>query len=62
MRPTISQLRAWDVANLDAAAKAIEDASKNLDLSIDGVVRDLDSAESFWKGKAFQSAYDQASN
>ncbi|CPU96088.1 Conserved hypothetical protein (peptidase?) [Mycobacteroides abscessus] len=33
MRPTISQLRAWDVANLDAAAKAIEDASKNLDLS-----------------------------
>jgi len=62
VRPTISQLRAWDVANLDAAAKAIEDASKNLDLSIDGVVRDLDSAESFWKGKAFQSAYDQASN
>lgn len=62
MRPTISQLRGWDVANLDAAAKAIEDASKNLDLSIDGVVRDLDSAESFWKGKAFQSAYDQASS
>jgi len=62
VRPTISQLRGWDVANLDAAAKAIEDASKNLDLSIDGVVRDLDSAESFWKGKAFQSAYDQASS
>lgn len=62
MRPTISQLRGWDVANLDAAAKAIEDASKNLDLSIDGVVRDLDSAESFWKGKSFAAAYDQASS
>ncbi|TEA02163.1 hypothetical protein [Mycobacteroides salmoniphilum] len=62
MRPTISQLRGWNVANLDAAAKAIEDASKNLDLSIDGVVRDLDSAESFWKGKSFKSAYDQASS
>jgi uncharacterized protein YukE len=62
VRPTISQLRGWDVANLDAAAKAIEDASKNLDLSIDGVVRDLDSAESFWKGKSFAAAYDQASS
>lgn len=62
MRPTISQLRGWDVANLDAAAKAIEDASKNLDLSIDGVVRDLDLAESYWKGNAFKSAYNQASN
>nr|WP_199344287.1 hypothetical protein [Mycobacteroides chelonae] len=47
---------------MDAAAKAIEDASKNLDLSIDGVVRDLDSAESFWKGKSFAAAYDQASS
>ncbi|MBA0047639.1 hypothetical protein [Mycobacterium sp. NPDC050853] len=62
MRPTISQLRGWDMGNLDAAAKAIEDASKNLDLSIDGVVRDLDSAESYWKGSSFKSAYNQASS
>ncbi|MUM19678.1 hypothetical protein FZI91_21600 [Mycobacterium sp. CBMA271] len=62
MRPTISQLRGWDVSNLDTAAKAIEDASKNLDLSIDGVVRDLDSAESYWQGKTFNSAYNHASN
>lgn len=62
MRPTISQIRGWNMGELDSVVAAIETASKNLDLSMDGVVRDLDSAESYWGGKAFKSAYSTASS
>lgn len=62
MRPTIAQLRGWNLGELDTVAQTIDAASKKLDVSVDGVVRDLDSAQHFWGGKAYNAAYSSASS
>ncbi|GAB09528.1 hypothetical protein GOARA_043_00030 [Gordonia araii NBRC 100433] len=60
MRPTISQLRAWDTPGLGTASTTVEGNAGKLDTAVDTAMRGIDDAGS-WYGKTRDAAYNRMS-
>ncbi|MBD0324595.1 MAG: hypothetical protein ICV72_14605, partial [Aldersonia sp.] len=50
MRPTISQLRTWDLGALASAAQSLYDAARRLDAVLDALARRMADARN-WRGR-----------